>query len=295
MFKSVIAGFMLVVATAQADTSLSNAKFVRLDRPYEVSGSVFADNRFYLVMDNQPAIYVLRNQTDNSVPSIHIDLTKLNGYADYAENHEINLEGIAHCSGVFYLANEKSNDVLKVSAGKLEVLPIDKTYLVSKNPKKGLEGVAVDCKHQMLFVAVQSYPQKVVVYKMRDSRYVTTFNLSGGVEDKNNNISDLSFLNDRLYVLQKNRTSILKISVYGNKNEPILERLDYSKYAYILDSNQLDAQGNTINKDFAEGLVVKGNDYFLFYDQGKSGSISKKGQNLGLHLDSRGVVLQLSN
>ncbi|MEZ4845592.1 MAG: hypothetical protein R2877_01050 [Bdellovibrionota bacterium] len=91
---------------------------------------------------------------------------------------------------------------------------------------------------------------------MRDNSYVTTFNLASGEENKNNNISDLSFLNNQLFVLQKNRSSILKIWVYGNKNGPILERLDYSKYAYIFDSNQHDANGNMIDKDFAEGLVV---------------------------------------
>lgn len=286
---------VLLATNAYADVSLNTGKFFRLDQPYEVSGSVVVDDQFYIVMDNQPTIYTLKNQNENSIPTLHIDLTQLKGYSEYAASHTINLEGITYCSGAFYLVNEKTNDVLKVAMSELTALPIDKSYLGSEYSKNGLEGIAVDCKHDMLFVASQSFPQKVVVYKLIDNRYVTTFDLSGGVENKINNISDLSFLNDQLFVLQKNRSSIMKIWVYGNKNGPVLERLDYSKYAYIFDSNQYDANGNMINKDFAEGLVVKGNDYFLFYDQGKSGAVSQKGRNLGLNLDNRGVVLQLSN
>jgi hypothetical protein len=292
MFKKAACLLILFVSIAHAGSSFEKGRFFRLDQSYEVSGSVFVKDRFYIVMDNLHAIYQLKTKNGQSVPTMHIDLTKLNGYAEYVALNKINLEGIAHCPDAFYVVNESSNDILKVTSKEVKVLSIDKSHLgFNAASKNGLEGIAIDCSRNILFVASQSFPQKVVLYQLTNSKYIATFDLSEGVSDKKNNVSDLSFDGKTLYVLQKNRSSVLAIHVYGDV-KPILDRVDYSKFAYLFES--YDEKGNVVNKDFAEGLVVRGNNYFLFYDQGKAGPVSQKGNDLGLDLDSRGVVLQLS-
>ncbi len=272
---------------------LQKNHFFRLDKSYEISGATVVKNRFYVVTDNDSEkIYEWDPKNTEQELTTAIDLTKINGYRNYSAANKINFEGISYCKNAFYIVNEKNNDVLKITNKNFSALPIDKNVFDFNSDKKGLEGIAIDCKGNRLFVSNQANPQRVFVFNLLNSTHLTTFDLSEQGVTKENNISDLFFENGYLYVLQKNRTSILMIHIHQDQQRWI-KRLDYSAFSGLYDA--FDKEGNKKSKDFAEGLtVLNGTEFYLFYDQGEATSVSDRGEQLGLEPDERGIVAHLS-
>jgi hypothetical protein len=260
-----------------------------LNASHQISGAYGMQSYFFVVNDKDPMIYQLSWAEDSvtkqkkTVLNPYRNLEKLYGYYSYASSikgsKKFDLEGVTSCSSnglLFYLVNEITGDILKADSKNLSKLDInyedfpDFRYDVGND---GFMGVTADCANQKLYVAKQKNPNIVFVVDLNAKRVVNSFDLSTG-SDAEDDISDLFFKDNKLYVLQKNVTSIAVVN--PNKTSNFIEkRYDYSVMSSF---------AKTGDDGIAEGIVVQNGSAFLFLDQKKSDTAYSKSKDVIIEL-----------
>lgn len=251
-----------------------------LDQNYSISGAYGAGTHFFVVNDKDPVIYQLgwSKDTQGQAHSKLNEFKRLDtmyGYYSYAKTikgyKKMDLEGVTSCTGnngfVFYVVNEQNGDLLKIESNsslKQDVLTkLDITYddfpdFRYDEGNDGFMGVTMDCSKNRMFVAKQKNPNIFFEIDVRAKRVVNAHDLSTGDETQDD-ISDLFFKDNQLYVLQKNKTSVLVVNPYKPVSDPNfrIKNYDFSAMSQFTKRNE---------KGIAEGLVVQGNSMFLFMD-----------------------------
>lgn len=251
-----------------------------LDQPYAISGAYGEGNHFFVVNDQDSVIYrlgwsQLSPGRSSSKLSEFKKLDTMYGYYSYAKkikgSKKLDLEGVTSCKTsqgfVFYVVNEQNGDLLKI-----EFNPLLKQDVLTKlnidyenfpdfrydEGNDGFMGVTADCNKGRMFVAKQKNPNIFFEIDLRANKVVHAHDLSTG-DEVQDDISDLFFKDNQLFILQKNKTSILVVNPYKVVSDPDFKIKNYD-YSAISKFTTRDEKG------VAEGLVVQGQSIYLFMD-----------------------------
>ena len=134
------------------------------------------------------------------------------------------LEGIDYCeqTGLYFIDEKFNRAYLFDGSGNSQVI-FNKGVLrdgIKWGTNSGLEGLAVDCERNILYLAKERSPRFIVIYDMEDDAVLDIFNLP----DKYGDVSDLKYANGYLYLLERNENLITKINV---ETKQIVDQVSY--------------------------------------------------------------------
>ena len=181
---------------------------------FDLSGIAQIKQNYYIVGDKQYTRQLYRVELKNQ--SFHI-LDSLS--LEYNEKSDI--EAVDYCeNNSVYFTNELSNQAFQYSEGRLQVV-FDSKQLntVDWGSNKGLEGIAVDCANQIIYLAKEREPRFILIYDLEKQEI-----LDISMKDSVGDISDLKFEKGFLYILERNENLVAKMDVNTLK---IVSRVSY--------------------------------------------------------------------
>jgi SdiA-regulated len=244
----------------------------------EISGAAFIQGNLHVVADGPQdlGVYAVRRMGNRFELETHFNLGTLRGYHDYIASLEtdpdvapkdrlIDFEGLCSCGRTIYLANERARHILRVRSRKVEQLPIDfRSFkeLKEGGSNAGFEGVAVDCKKGLMYVAKERSPRVIFTVRTTDWKVLSMDSpepSGGSAEDTAGvapDFSDLAFDKGHLYVLERSARQIAKVDPAAMK---VVARFSYA-----------DAERGLYDTDprfgLAEGLALSSSQVVLGFD-----------------------------
>lgn len=136
------------------------------------------------------------------------------------------LEGIDFCqeSGLYFIDEKFNRAYLMDASGKSHMI-FNKGQLrdgLKWGTNSGLEGVAVDCENNILYLAKERDPRFIVTFDLGEQMITDIFDLP----DSESDISDLKFENGFLYMLERNANYVTKINV---QTKQLIARVSYGE------------------------------------------------------------------
>lgn len=256
LFFLLVTSIWLPTAQAQApqrpELELLQVSFER--GSHELSGAALLGDKLVFVSDEPTDKYLLETAyttlfTDTNASGgarfslkRGLDLSQLPGF----DQRRIDLEGLAYCPDRLYIANEGPREVLQLDlrARKLSQLALnfDREALSAGGINAGIEGIAVDCQEQLLFVAKERDPRMLLVFSLKDGQLLRQGNppasdrdgqkvinpmTGNGLLSIGPDFADLVFDQGYLYALERNTYEIVKVDP---KSFAALARVSYLQH-----------------------------------------------------------------
>lgn len=260
----------------------------------EISGLALKGNDLLFVGDklSDRSIYKVRFENNRFFSKNYLDISKLDGHNSYFASallfkhggrvikSPFDLEGISYCSDNFYLANEQARHILKVNNKKIEKIDLDFTEIFKKfgtelkdiSTNAGFEGLTVDCKNQILYVAQERQPRAIIVVDLKEKKPVDIFVTPGKkVGEVSPDYTDLFFENGFLYILERNFHKIDKVDP---KTKKVIASFSYG-HTDSLHLKKIYDTGKPYG--IAEGLTMNNELIYIGIDNNKS-KLSKEAQ-----------------
>jgi len=298
MFKNILLLLALVLSYKSfGEEKVASFEKILFNRDnIEISGLYLEGNNLLFVGDklSNRAIYKVQFEKDRFYYKSHIDLTKLKNHDIYFAKallfkhggrlvkSPFDLEGLTKCKEAYYLVNEQVRHVLKIENNILEVLPIDFKNVFKKNgfpiekisTNAGFEGVSVDCKNQVLYIAQERDPRAIIQVDLKTNKVQEMFLLENK-KTKNGSLdfTDLYYESGFLYILQRNEYLISK---YDLINKKIVAKLSFEKLKN-LNARELYDTGEPYG--LAEGLAMSEDTIYISIDNNYN-KLSKKAEKL---------------
>ena len=185
---------------------LSVGQIQRLNgKRFDLSGISSRNDSVFVVADkaSNPYIYLLGTVAKGYEVASWKKIRSAGSYIDY--------EGIAQAKGEFYLINEKTSSVQRISEeGTIRKTPIryKDAGLKPKNWKNaGLEGIAINEKKGLIYLAKERSPRFILEVEEETGRIRRKIKLKKHGMD----FSDLCFNKGYLYALIRSSFEVLKI------------------------------------------------------------------------------------
>ena len=239
--------FCLFVLSLNAKpTELKLVTISASQKNIELSGLVYHSGKLLTVADkgDQHFLYeiswpIKNNKYYNYKP--HMDLKKLSGSKKVDEsiekttevsekNRRFDLEGLTTCGTEVFIANERVRQVIKVNTkNKTVSVPVvlKDQGVFEGSANAGFEGIAADCKSEILYIAKERDPSFILSVSLKNSKVLGkhTFERSNRIGQKvinpwngdglftiNEDIAGLKFHNGFLYVLERNTSEVAKVN-----------------------------------------------------------------------------------
>lgn len=297
-FLILLLGGSLVMKPAYAgNISIDPSHIIahQLNQNYPFTGATTDQSYMYAVLKNQPTFYarqvqIVQKNDHGETKKIAISKFVPVNLDDYLGGYSFNLnpQGIATCSSdTFYLVNENMSNLIKIDTTQKLINQLsvradpskfdDYRDKSQKNFIQGFIGISADCNRKILYVAKRQTPNKIFVVDFSDQKNIHVVNAYDFGSDTQMNISDLSYFNGLIYVLQKNVNRVLAIRPLQNGKFEQVDRYDYSAA-----SSDLTVHEHNEDVGTAEGLVVN-----------KKTENGKDFLQMLLFLDSKNVYLEL--
>ena len=221
---------------------------------HELSGAAIEDGQLLIVSDEptDTAIFATPYPLKLSPPSGHKaarfalkPLIELENLQDFRQSR-LDLEGIAICPDTIYLANERAREIFAINrkTQKLSVVPLvfNHQAMAEGGPNAGFEGVACDCQGNILYLAKERDPRRLLAFSLPDGRLLKEGDAAVSdragqkvIEPKTGqglitispDFADLAFEAGFLYGLERNTHEIVKLD--PKTFEP-LARVSYFTY-----------------------------------------------------------------
>jgi len=201
--------------------------------------------------------------------SEHDNLWRIDGRVELAIRGRADLEGVFSHQREFYVVNESGQDVYRyrLQGTKAEKLSLDVAFPWSSATalwrNAGLEGVAIDARQGILYLAKERDPSRIFVFRLDasgDASYQKEFSVEPASDaHPHQSVSDLYFENGFLYVLERRAYSIAKVDP---RHERVVARAGYS---YLRDaSGDLFVDDNGYG--LAEALLLRDREILLGLD-----------------------------
>lgn len=265
-------GMFILAGTASAfeTVRISNFQPHQLDKTYPITGAYGSKSDFYTVSRNSSLISKITPANSKSTLVAYTDVSKLSGlYSAFTKRNGENFDfqAISVCQKektlpIFYVVNGFTGEILKIQDKSLERVAVDYEKFPDykyEDGNDGFRGLTVDCKNDKLFVAKEKNPNIVYTIDLKTKTVEHEHNLSTG-EEKAEDISDLFYFNNQLYVLQKNISSVLVMNPNKPGTTSFVRRYDYSQ------AKTKTPIKNSSGYKNAEGLVVFEKSIYLFLD-----------------------------
>ena len=261
----------------------------------EISGLLLKDNELLFVADklSNRAIYKIRYENDRFFYKNYLDISKLQGHGSYFAKallfkhggrivkSPFDLEGITYCNNDFYIANEQARHILKVNKRSIENIKIDFSSIFEKfgfplekiSTNAGFEGVTIDCKNQILYIAQERGPRAIIVVDLKTKEAIDIYQTEQEKENKHPDYADIHFENGFLYILERNFHRVLKVDP---KTKKIVDTVTFG-HTDSLHLREIYDTGEPYG--LAEGLALSKKQIFIGIDNNKN-KISKRAQDI---------------
>ncbi|MCC5927609.1 MAG: esterase-like activity of phytase family protein [Cyclobacteriaceae bacterium] len=202
---------LTMVACAQHTEELRLVKVMQLSNDYtlqfDLSGIVQNDQGdWYVIADKNWDRYMYRIDTagncwhiTDKVPLPHTSA-------------KIDFEAVDFCNGWYYFSDEEDNSVWRFKENLWEevTIPYEKIGVDPAQWKgnTGLEGLAVDCDNEILYLAKEREPRFIFSINLKNGEITQPFDIP---QTHSNDFSDLKFENGYLYAIERNGNYIAKI------------------------------------------------------------------------------------
>jgi hypothetical protein len=286
---AVASASFLSAAPARPELEIKTRYFASAGIRQQVSGIDVHSNQWTVIADDKEDRFLYRVDTGKSGfykldRSINFDnLWGFKAYMDdlatehrvSAEDRRFDLEGIARCANDTYLINERVRHVLLIKDRKsINRAPIDFSGVSSLwegGSNAGFEGIAADCDNQILYVGKERSPRLIIKIDMKTWKIVDSFDFSPsdrvpqhvintftgeGLLTINADISDLTFQDGYLYVLERSGYEIAKLDP---KTRTVLARV-----SFLMSEKSLYETGEPYG--VAEGLALTPTEIIVAFD-----------------------------
>ncbi|ANQ50992.1 hypothetical protein MY04_3644 [Flammeovirga sp. MY04] len=175
---------------------------------------------------------------------------------------KIDLEGISVYKNKAYLINEADNEVYVYDFDKKSTnkLPIDWSSLSLPRTEwlknTGFEGVAVDGKAGLLYLAKERQPSFIIVVDLNTNKIVREFTLK---RNCSKDISDMYLYKGDLFILERNARCIAQYDLEKNK---IVQHYSYEKSVVTNKQKLFEPE----KYGMAEALMIVDDEIWIGYD-----------------------------
>ena len=202
---------------------------------------------------------------------------------------KIDFEGIDVCGEQIYLIEEWYDNVYKLrpdscNLEKIELKWEDFDIYRSEWGNKGLEGIAVDCDNEVLYLAKERQPRRLFEIDLKSGKIAEPFIKTLGVQREGHDISDMKFENGYLYILERGRGMVTRI------NTETKESLSYSfQHVVLKDGKRIFDNGHP-EYGMAEAILLTKDQIWIGIDN-NGDPVSLYGKTMGLKENNNTVIL----
>ncbi|WP_169739263.1 esterase-like activity of phytase family protein [Dyadobacter crusticola] len=227
----------------------------------ELSGLANDGNRIYFVSDNRSDIYQIQLNRGNFQIIDTIVTTPKN------KSNIYNFEGIAVYENTFFVIDENINSTVYQFAADGKKLNQDSyNGKISYKKNDGLEGIALDPRRKVMFLAKER--DSAIIYKV-NMKQKENLSVLFALGDLTDDISDLQFLGNHLYVLERRKHRISKLDSTGR----IVAQVSFKSTttSSFGSYKQMYAEGNGNEKyGFSEALLIIKDKIYVGMDSGSN-------------------------
>jgi len=278
-------------------TNLTNKKIIKLNliknnpikqlelpdnERFDLSGIVFNGKDIFVNADKKWNNKIYRIDTTSNSFKI-ISEIKL------CPKSKIDFEGVEFFNNNFYLIEEWENNVFKIDPTdcKLEKLKINwKNLNINDDDwgNKGLEGLAIDCKNEVLYLAKERQPRRIFKINLNNNEISEPFKDILTIQKQGYDISDMKFENDFLYILERGRGLVTKINTTTKETKSLSFNHIVFKNGQRIYTNKNQEYG------MAEALLLTKTQIWIGLDN-NGDYISEYGKSLGLKHNNKPIIL----
>lgn len=182
----------------------------------EPSGIILFQSKLFIISDEDTDKYLYQIEIEN-------EKWRVADSINLHTKNRVDLEAIDYCGEQIYLLSESSNSLMvSDSSGKINEIAID---FGDEEPlnwgNAGWEGMAVDCKNNLLYLIKERQPRKILRVNLTTRLVEDNFNIP---ETESNDFSDAKFENSFLYLLERNGNYVTKVNP---KTHEVIDKVSY--------------------------------------------------------------------
>ncbi|PWJ39221.1 esterase-like activity of phytase family protein [Sediminitomix flava] len=225
---------------------------------FDLSGICFGpENSIWAVADksHNTAIYQLDWAKDETTWEIisQIDLE--------ISDSRIDFEALDYADSIFYISNEVDQSFFTYNLQSKKLEKVTPPYLeadIHPNNWKmntGLEGLAIDSKNNIAYLGKEREPRMIYTFDRSKNKIIEAYDFP---HTHSNDIGDLKYENNFLYVLERNGNYITKIDL---ETQTVVDKLSYRSVCSAPEGKLFDAKYG-----MAEALLLSENEIWIGLD-----------------------------
>ena len=244
---------------------------------FDISSLTGKGNRMYTIADKPDTRDIYYVDTLKGKFFINLAVKTSN-----ITSEDLDIEAVDVVDNRFIIADE-IHDLLYIQKGEganeFEQLKIDFTVLGEdmaqwSGNNAGIEGMTVDNKNQLLYIAKERNPRRMFVYDLKTKQLSAPFDNS--ILPNDGDISDLCFENGFLYILDRQNCCVRKFDVKTQKSSYV----SFKKF-----SNNKKEHNYHADFGMAEALWLTQDAIFVGFDN-NADPVTKFGEQVGLEKGS---------
>lgn len=252
------------------------------NKRFDLSGIAIYNNKVFVVADKKWNNRIYRVDTSFNTFTIKPIIP-------VCPDNKIDFEGIDVCGEQIYLIEEWYDNAYKLNPDscnleKLELKWEDYGIYRSGWGNKGLEGIAVDCANEILYLAKERQPRRLFEIDLKSGKITEPFKKLMEAQIAGDDISDMKFENGNLYILERGRGQVTRI------NTETKETLSYSFQNIVLKDGKRIFDNRNSEYGMAEALLLTKNQIWIGIDN-NGDRVSLYGKTLGLKENNNTVIL----
>jgi len=249
---------------------------------FDLSGIAIYNNKVFVVADKKWNNRIYRVDTTFNTFTI-------NPIIPVCPDDKIDFEGIDVCGEQIYLIEEWYDNAYKLNPDscnleKLELKWEDYGIYRSGWGNKGLEGIAVDCDNEILYLAKERQPRRLFEIDLKSGIITEPFKELIEPQKAGDDISDMKFENDYLYILERGRGLVTRI------NTETKEATSYSFQNVVLKDGKRIFDNKNPEYGMAEALLLTKKQIWIGIDN-NGDPVSLYGKTMGLKENNNTVIL----
>lgn len=249
---------------------------------FDLSGIALYQNNVFVVADKK---------WNNRI--YHVDTTfnafTIKPIIPICTDDKIDFEGIDVCGEQIYLIEEWYDNAYKLNPDscnleKIELRWEDYGIYRSGWGNKGLEGIAVDCSNEILYLAKERQPRRLFEINLKSGEITEPFIETLGPQKAGHDISDMKFENGYLYILERGRGKVTRINIETK------ESLSFSFQNVVLNNGKRIFDNRNPEYGMAEALLLTEDQIWIGIDN-NGDPVSLYGKTLGLKENNNTIIL----
>ncbi|MBN1251877.1 MAG: SdiA-regulated domain-containing protein [Bacteroidales bacterium] len=252
------------------------------DKRFDLSGITSNGKDIFIIADKEynNKIYKIDTTTNNFRILSEIEL---------CTTSKIDYEGIDFYNNHFYIIEEWENDIYKTepTSCKLEKIDINwKSLNIDDSDwgNKGLEGIAIDCENDILYIAKERQPRRVFSINLKTNEISEPFKDIFYQNEEGYDISDMKFENKYLYILERSKALVTRLDIKTKETKSV------SFNTIVYNNGKRIYANKSPQYGMGEALLLSKNQIWIGLDN-NGDMVSEYGKSLGLEQNTKTVIL----